>query len=568
MTRLAVFDDAEAMVVSAILQGGRPTIESARSSGLTDDDFGSPDLRSIYKTVLELSGGPTEIDPVTVSEYLAGLGQLASVGGKEAIAALIDVAPTAANVSYHAAIVRDHGVRRRASERLAALAKSVALAKTPLSAVAEELINVGDDLAHATKHEMPGLQLDPLGAVEMQPVRWLWKDYLPIGKIVVDGFPGQGKSTLMLDIAARLSRGLPMPDGSACGGPADSVVVTYEDDPADTVKPRVIAAEGDPSRIFYVRGTKTKSHADLTPPSFPRDIGALDAALGKNPSIRLVVVDPLSAALGVEIDSHRDQDVRRALSRLAALASERAVCVVLIRHIRKSHGGNAVTAGGGSIGIIGQARVGFLVDRHPELEDASVLAMVKANVGPIARSLTFRKRSASVQSAAGDVQTSVLEWQGEANFTADELLRSHDDSSGGGHDVTEWLRQVLADGLAVERKAILKMAAASGFPERTVDRAAKRLGVLRERTGYGAEMRAFWRLASSSSASSASSLVRAEMAEVARLDGMAERHTGDLSSGNGAVKRSEKKTEPGSLAERAVAARMEAEMRRGVQGTR
>jgi hypothetical protein len=340
-----------------------------------------------------------------------------------------------------------------------------------------------------------------LDTVKSRAVRWLWRGYLPLGKLVtLDGFPGQGKSSLLFDIAARLSRGAVMPDGSnGIREPSGTLVLSYEDDAADTILPRLIAARGDPSKVHVLAGVRYNGDDVPVPATLPRDIAVLDDVLTERPSFRLVVIDPLMAAVGADVDSHKDQDIRRPLSRLRMLAEKHNVCIVTVRHVKKSPGTNAITAGGGSIGIIGQARVGLILDRHPDDEEMSVLAVTKSNVSALAPSLMFRKVGHSFRDeATGDViETSVIEWEGRASMTADELLSARDDAPlEQARDDAQWLRDVLAAG-PVERKELLRMAKDQGIEERRLERLAKRIRAIKKRTGQGRDHVSHWSLPTS-----------------------------------------------------------------------
>jgi hypothetical protein len=344
------------------------------------------------------------------------------------------------------------------------------------------------------------MEVVKLSEIAPERLRWLWPQYLPLRKLVtLDGDPGQGKSTLALDIAARLSRGLPMPDGAETGLLADTLFLTYEDDAADTIRPRLEAAGGDATRVHHVKGVTRLGDNEPMPASLPSDIDALDVALKEHPDVRLVVVDPFAAALSSNVNSNRDQDVRRVTGRLANLAAKRDVCLVIVRHIRKDPGGNALAAGGGSMGgIIGVARSGLLVAKHPDEPNAAVLAAVKNNLAVLGASQAFRKVSATIEIAeSGPIETSRLEWFGVSEHTANELTKMN--SQGGGHaearDAANWLRQLLADGARIDRKAVMTAGSAVGFRERSLERAANRLGVSKFREGYGTENRAFWSLA-------------------------------------------------------------------------
>src|SRR5918997_427133 len=176
-----------------------------------------------------------------------------------------------------------------------------------------------------------------LSEVEPEQVEWLWPGRLPLGKLaVLDGDPGLGKSALTLDLAARVSAGLELPDGGRCG-------------PAGADNERIVAL------TMIGVGTRAERLVSLT-----QDLDAIEAAIGRV-GAALVVIDPLMAFLTGKTDSHKDQDIRRGLAPLAALAERKGAAVLLVRHLNKSAGGNALYRGGGSIGIIGAARAGLVV---------------------------------------------------------------------------------------------------------------------------------------------------------------------------------------------------------------
>jgi len=343
------------------------------------------------------------------------------------------------------------------------------------------------------------LAVTDLSSVKAKPVRWLWPNYFPLGKLVViDGLPGQGKSTVAFDVAARGSTRAPMPDGMiGYGAPFSTLILSYEDDAADTLRPRLEAAGADVRAIGIIQGVSYDDNAESTMPvSLPKDIEAVDTELGNRPDVRLLIIDPITAAISSDVDMHRDQDVRRPLARLARMAAERQVCIVIVRHVRKGHGGNAIYAGGGSVGISGQARVVMIVEQHPEDPQSAVLAVAKSNVGPIPPSLTFRKVPASVPTDDQElVHTSRLEWTGVTNVSADELLQARGDGGPGERrDASEFLREMLLNGRA-ERSQVMSAARDAGISGRTVDRVARHLGVVKQSEGFGASKRAYWSLA-------------------------------------------------------------------------
>ena len=313
--------------------------------------------------------------------------------------------------------------------------------------------------------------------VEPERVRWLWRGRLALGKLtLLEGDPGTGKSTLYAEIAAIISRGRPFPDQAETPvEPGNVVIVTCEDGVADTIRPRLDAAGADPRRVFVLRevlgadGPRT--------PVLPQDAALIEQAV-RDVGACLLIVDPLSAHVDASVNMYRDQDVRRVLTTLAGIA-ERCNCAVLaIRHLNKAVGLDPIYRGGGSIGIIGQARFAFLLANHPEQpEDAGmrVLAPVKSNIGRSVPSLVFR-----IESWDKDPDTARIRWEGTTTLKARDLLRPPRETKQ--DEAAEWLREKLADGPRSARE-IFEEAQAAGFSEITIRRARKRLGVIAERQG-------------------------------------------------------------------------------------
>jgi putative DNA primase/helicase len=350
----------------------------------------------------------------------------------------------------------------------------------------------------APPHTMSRLCTRPLSQVVPQPIRWAWKNRLAFGKVhMLDGFPGEGKSQLMMDIGARLTHGASMPDGTPGPSPMDVLHISYEDDDADTILPRVLSAGGDTSRFHTVTHVD-RGGIEGGSPILPQDLDAVEIMLESRPEIGLFTVDPFLAALSAGVDSYKDQSVRPVLARLARIAMKFDVCVVLIRHVSKRGGPNAITAGGGSIGIIGQARIGLLVDKHPEDESLSVLAVSKSNIGPKPSSLSFRKEPMLLrnQETHEAIETCRIVWTGPVGVSADDLVVSRFEGGWPGEDARSWLREALADGVEHERKAVVEAALAAGHSERTIKRAAKAIGVVIRREGSGLAHRSHWKLQS------------------------------------------------------------------------
>lgn len=314
-----------------------------------------------------------------------------------------------------------------------------------------------------------------LADVKPERISWLWPGRLPLGKLIVlDGDPGLGKTTLLFDLAARVSAGRAMPDGTP-GVMGGVVIMSAEDGLGDTIRPRLEAAGADLSRVDAL--TSVAVGADERPPMLPIDVDALEETI-RNISARLVVIDPLMAYLSGDVNARQDQDVRRALAAMAAMAERTGAAVVCVRHLNKATGGSALYRGGGSIGIIGASRVGLLVAPDPDDPDVRVLAITKNNLSPHAPSLSFRLESVA------DSDVARVVWTGESNHTADSLLNRFVPGQGGENEVDQFLRSALANG-PVASNQVYDAAKARGISRRTLERSKERLGAKSKKDGQG-----------------------------------------------------------------------------------
>jgi len=236
-----------------------------------------------------------------------------------------------------------------------------------------------------------------LADVPPEKVAWLWRGYIPLAKVtLLDGDPALGKSNLTLDLAARVSRGLCMPDGSRSDltGPAGVVLLNAEDGLGDIIRPRLEAAGADLTRVDALESV-FDAQGEEQPIELPGDIDALQLAIARV-NAALVVIDPLMAYLSPNTNTYRDQDIRRALVPVKRLAEETDAAIVVVRHLNKATGQSALYRGGGSIGIIGAARTGLLVGADPD--DATgtrrILATTKNNLSLKAAALAYHIESA------------------------------------------------------------------------------------------------------------------------------------------------------------------------------
>lgn len=327
-----------------------------------------------------------------------------------------------------------------------------------------------------------------LADVTPERVRWLWPGRFPLGKLVVlDGDPSTGKSTLTLDLAARVSTGDDWPDGAASTGAGDVLLLSAEDGLADTIAPRLHAARANLARVHALAAvplSDDEGNTRMVPPSLPRDIGAIERVIVRH-RVQLVVIDVLMAYLNGRVDSHRDQDVRGVLHQLAAMAERTGCTVLMVRHLNKAGAGSALYRGGGSIGIIGAARAAYLVARDPDDETRRVVAVTKSNLAAEPPSLAYRLVDDPEHGCAR------IDWETEpVDHTAQSLLRGpvDEDEKTERDEAAEFIHGYLVDngGEAPAGDVIKAAMTALSVSKITVQRARHRAGARSRKLGMGA----------------------------------------------------------------------------------
>jgi RecA-family ATPase len=319
-----------------------------------------------------------------------------------------------------------------------------------------------------------------------QSVSWHWKGRIPLGKVVtLDGDPGVGKSTLALTFAAMVSTGGIWPDSADCDYPGDVILMSAEDGLADTIRPRLDAAGADVTRIHAVQGVPlSEREPDVLRMPTLGDISQLrDLIIARG--ARLVIIDVLMAYIPTGVDSHRDQDVRQILARLSALAESTGCTILLLRHLNKGKG-DALYRGGGSIGIVGAARVGMVVATDPDDADLRVLAPLKNNLAAAPPSLTYRL----VPDELYDVAR--VQWVGESSHSAAQLLSERDDDDGTLNEVQGWLEDYLMQEGPCRSRDVKTAGQKEGHALRTIQRARDKLRVVVRQNGFPRQT--YWEL--------------------------------------------------------------------------
>jgi hypothetical protein len=274
------------------------------------------------------------------------------------------------------------------------------LAKSDLSQLNNPQETVHQDV------EIPGTFLSE---VATQQLEWLWEKRIPMGK-----------SLLAIHIAACVTTGCPMPDGTA-GKQGSVVMIAPEDGAADTIKPRMEAAGGDPSRVLLLDSAESLDEKDLKnldiydrPFSLSHDLRELEKAIEQTKAI-LVVLDPLTAVLGHNIDSSSDQAVRKVITPLSYLAESTNCAILIIRHLKKGTSDNLLYRGAGSIRIIAAARCGLIIAYDPADEQKRVLATTKNNLSERAANLSYKV-------VQNECSVPYIQWLGENNHDVSTLV--------------------------------------------------------------------------------------------------------------------------------------------------
>lgn len=327
--------------------------------------------------------------------------------------------------------------------------------------------------------------------VRAEPVRWLWPGRIALGKLtMIAGDPGLGKSFLTLDLAARVSIGAGWPDAPhERGEPGGAVLLSAEDDIADTIRPRLDAAGADVSRIIALQAVR---HGDGAARMFSlvTDLAALDDAIAQCAGCRLVVADPITAYLG-KTDSHKNADIRGLLAPLAELAARHGVAIVAVSHLNKSGAGPAMYRTMGSLAFVAAARAAWAVARDPDDHARRLLLPVKNNLAPDAGGLAYTLRT------AGPGGTPYLLWDSRpVTVSADDVLAAQiggDDDRTEREDAAEWLRTALADG-PVPADEVKRQAKANAISEATLRRAKSAVGVVARKLGFGDGGQWLWAL--------------------------------------------------------------------------
>lgn len=304
------------------------------------------------------------------------------------------------------------------------------------------------------------LKMIKMSDIEAQEIEWLWYPYIAYGKLaIVQGDPGDGKTTLILNLAAKLTKGEGLDENMKVTEPMNVIYQTAEDGLADTVKPRLLQAGADCEKVLVIdESEKSLSMLDER----------IEEALIKT-GARVLILDPIQAYLGSGTDMNRANEVRNMTKRLAALAEKYKCAIILIGHMNKAAGNKAAYRGMGSIDFYAVARSVLLVGRVEGEPNIRAMVQIKNNLAEFGYAKAFR------------LSEEGFRWLGDYEITADEVLGGYAPKINKLEQAKDLLRELSKELEKVESNSIYDMAKEQNISKRTLENAKREMGIRAKR---------------------------------------------------------------------------------------
>lgn len=305
-------------------------------------------------------------------------------------------------------------------------------------------------------NELTEMNLIKMSDIEAKEVEWLWYPFIPYGKLtIIQGDPGDGKTTLVLNIAAALTQGKGFENDMNVEEPMNVIYQTAEDGLADTVKPRLEQAGAECSKVLVI---------DESEKSLSMTDERIEKALDET-GARLLIMDPIQAYLGGGTDMNRANEAREITKHLAIIAEKKNCAIVLIGHMNKAGGIKAAYRGMGSIDFIAVARSVLLVGRVPGIDNRRAVIQIKNNLAPMGHAKAF------------DLSEDGFEWVGNYEISVEEVLGGYSYKESKLDQAKQLFRELAKDKDRISSLELIELAKAEGISKRTMDTAKKELGI-------------------------------------------------------------------------------------------
>lgn len=304
------------------------------------------------------------------------------------------------------------------------------------------------------------LKLINMEDVEVKEVEWLWYPYIPYGKItILQSDPGTGKTTLMLQLAAWLSKGEALPLAEKESTPINIIYQTAEDGLEDTIKPRLLKSGADCSKILVI----DESEGELS-----MNDERIEEAINKT-GAKLVILDPIQAYVGSNVDLNRANEIRPVLKQLGVVAEKYNCAIVLIGHMNKSSNSKSTYRGLGSIDFQATARSVLIVGRLKDKPSIRIIGHDKSSLAQEGKPMAF------------EIDEQGFRWIGEYDISMEDIL------SGTGTEskmklAENFLKDILKDGERLQAD-VLSKSNLMGISKRVLDEAKKSIGVISTKKG-------------------------------------------------------------------------------------
>ena len=329
-----------------------------------------------------------------------------------------------------------------------------------------------------------------------EPISWTWKDWIARGKLhIVAGAPGTGKTTIAMAFAATVTCGGHWPDGTRTEA-GNVLIWSGEDDPGDTLLPRLLAMGADRNRIYFVGDVITDGKTRPFDPA--RDMQALEREAARIGDVHLLIVDPIVNMIAG--DSNKNAETRRALQPVVDLAARLDAAALGVSHYSKNTAGrDPVERVTGSVAFGALPRLVFGTAKTTDDEGRTHRLFVRAKscIGPDGGGFGYDLQQTELPGFPGVIASRVL-WSDALDGSARELLAVAETAEGSEErsaltEVTDWLRDLLTEeGGMMDKREIIRLARDNGFSERTIYRARDKLGIRVRTKGFGKDKRSEW----------------------------------------------------------------------------